>query len=801
MQSQEITLKVSSRPLRCAYLVYSREDVLDAVTLYTHVWGGTANAIFPNPASDTDLAKLKYILQIMNPDYIFIPRDAVVSDELQQTLQSLPIQRNYVSKEEIQNHVQRETSLRLSDGRLCHIEEVLASRYPNGRLVNVHLIESGSNFNFEVALNFGLLSSVYRNGLTRFFNSTIYSAPTTIDSFLKTALASSKFRTPPYLTMANTGRSHNFLDESALEINDEKTLCLFLDDGVGTEVSSSFWNCRWIDLTNKIFLPKVDFLDNLENCISLIVEFMPNLRAISITISAHRDEAAALYHRIKTAFSQREYLICVNIIYVDLCYNWLPGKVYSSKNNIYTRSILSDGCVRFEVATPDSHENTDFQFGYDLEFKLKRKHFFIPNNLVSSKLLTNSIQRIELAESNEQGLGDLWLERYFPIRANYQGVSGIALSGRENQLYIHPEHTIIIQQLKEFKVEVKPNKHTRYAQGLVKRLGGIEIVATLLRKGGADIISVLVADKSEFRGLSKSRLLSALINKRSYSQQDAKQAIDQKLSSLLEHNLLSRGYCLECPVCSLKNWFSLEEAREFVECKGCAENFQLSLNDAEFVFKPNELAAQLVQEGGLAVITTALLLRKISLASSSYLQFGGDLFQNGSNKNFAEVDLFWLTESGLVISECKSFFFSSNRATGSDQEIEEKIDRVRESLSRNIESAKLINAKIIILGIHSNLSEIPGLFDAMAPLVERASEEGIGLHLALNGNLHPLGKSQPVEPREVKVESLLSHREQVEYEYSVGEVPQNFGWSVGVNGRYSKAVLEIWDAELKQELS
>lgn len=35
--NQEVTLKVSSRPLRCIYLVRDREEVLDAVTLYTHM--------------------------------------------------------------------------------------------------------------------------------------------------------------------------------------------------------------------------------------------------------------------------------------------------------------------------------------------------------------------------------------------------------------------------------------------------------------------------------------------------------------------------------------------------------------------------------------------------------------------------------------------------------------------------------------------------------------------------------------------------------------------------------------------
>lgn len=52
---REIALKVKPRPLRLVYLVRNREDLINAVTLYTHVWGGAANAILPIPENNEDI--------------------------------------------------------------------------------------------------------------------------------------------------------------------------------------------------------------------------------------------------------------------------------------------------------------------------------------------------------------------------------------------------------------------------------------------------------------------------------------------------------------------------------------------------------------------------------------------------------------------------------------------------------------------------------------------------------------------------------------------------------------------------
>ncbi|AFZ27626.1 hypothetical protein Cylst_5625 [Cylindrospermum stagnale PCC 7417] len=60
---REITLNVKPRPLRLVYLVRNREDLINAVTLYTHVWGSAANAILPIPENDTETNAFKETLK------------------------------------------------------------------------------------------------------------------------------------------------------------------------------------------------------------------------------------------------------------------------------------------------------------------------------------------------------------------------------------------------------------------------------------------------------------------------------------------------------------------------------------------------------------------------------------------------------------------------------------------------------------------------------------------------------------------------------------------------------------------
>ncbi|MBD2084352.1 hypothetical protein NDI49_11955 [Trichocoleus sp. ST-U3] len=800
LQDREVTLKIKSRPLRCAYLVRNRDELLDAIALYTHMWGGAANAILPLPENDEELNSFTYTLEWMNPDYIFIPREER-SLPVSQVLEKLPILVRPISKVEIQRHIDIASGdlLHLAPGSLSHISKVLSAIYQNGTEdIGIRLLATNNPFNLESALHAGLPTKSYCDYLVQYLGASTFYNLENRNFLFRALLTITKFKSPYDLTLVRTGKSYNF-NSYIIETNDEETLCIFLDDGNDVGIATAFWNCRWMFPYNKIFFSRKDFLENIKTYALQIIKFMPYIRAIHITTPFSREKALELCSFLKNIFMEGGKEVLVKINYQDFRFNWIPGTLSSGKAIEITRTVTSEGCVRFDLSTPVGHENINFTFGYDAEVKFRSgRKFFCPHTLVNSHLLTNELWRLDYSETNRENLGKHWLRQDLPIRAAVKGIAGLALPGKECFFFIHPDNVIITRLLKELGFEVKANEHTRYAQGLVKRLGGIGEVTSLINDGGVDIISVLSADRGDREGLNRSKILSALIKKRSFNQEEANKIINQKLKPLLASDLLRRGYSHRCQNCNLKTWFSIEEIREFIECKGCYEREQLPLDDLEFTYKPNELAAQLIREGGLAVLMTAATLRRIPSSSSSLIQFGGDFFNVENKTKFAEVDLFCLTEEALIISECKSLF---TKKEADEKEIEnsikEQIERTRESLKKNLDVAKRIGASAIILGVFTNVSNISNLLNIIADLKNMARGQSIGLHLALNGRIHLWGNSDGIEPRKIKLGDLLVEEQALSNEWTVGEAPSHYGGAVGSKGLFDKEILKQWESDLK----
>lgn len=798
LQDREVTLKLKSRPLRCAYLVRNREDLLDAIALYTHVWGGCANAILPIPNDDQEIDDLRSTLGWMNPDYVFIPREEIPS-KVSSFLGNLPILIRPISKLEVEQHINgtRDDRICLRSGWLSYIVPILSAIYQNPiEESDIHLIDEGKTFNLEMALHLGLPSQPYRNYLTKYLAASSFLRPKNIGQLLEILLIATKINNPSSITLLKTTRKYD-LNRYIYQTNDPETLCLFLDDGKDIGITTAFWNCRWIFPQNKIFLPREDFLRDIKIHALKIIEFMPYIRALYVTTPCNQEEAFQLYSDLKSTFADIDREILVRINYQDFHFDWVPGMLSSGETAHFTRVITPEGCVRFDPYIPIGHEKTKFVIGYDSEVKFKSgKRFFSPKNLIGSHLLTNELWRLEYLDTNKDNLGKLWLKSGLPVRADSQGISGTALPGQECSFYIHPDQVIITQQLKDAGLELRPNKHTRYARGLVKRFGGLERVLNLINDGGFDVMSAL-ASRSEIAARSyQENIKGFLVKSFNLHQRSADEIINRKIGPLLSSGLIRRGYSLKCPHCDLENWFLLEEIREFLDCRGCAESFQLPLHGIKFAFELNELATRLIYEGGLAVLITAGLLKRIPDKSSGFLQFGGDLFPIGNKVNSNEVDLFWLTEKAFIIAECKSFF-DVNFQLGK-QELGKRIKQIEYSLTKNIDLAKRIGAKVVLLGVATNLSEISGIFDMVAELAKTAKAQGIGLHLALNNKIYLMGDKNGINPREITLDDLLIEEDALLNERSVGESPSYYGGAVGSHGLFNKETLERWRAEFKK---
>jgi len=796
----EAVLKLKPRPLRLAYLTNSVTDLTNAVTLYTHLWGGFSNAIFPVPNNIEQSNRLQYALHSINPDYIFLPEEKL-SNNINEALNQLPSCCLQFSSERI------EAIASISDHLSCfpvktlnssslrefpHIIRTLNSTYRDPlHNNNFRLISNDSSFASETFLQFGKPSSPYQGYLRAHLNAQSISI-TSIETFLKTSLlaAVGRLKSPISITKTEITNTESFLGRGIQ--NHEKVCNLFLYKSDDLHIAASFWNSRRLDIgySNKLILPKEDFIEDLEDCISLLSSFFPSMRQLQIYVESSNDYAVALMNNIQIIFSRLERNIFVRLFHQDFGFVVQSGKVYSGKPIITTREISSlDKSIRFSPVIPSGHENSSCAFGYDAEIEFSSgKSFSMPFMQFSAVLLSNQIEQVEYSENSKSSLSkDGQPQKTQPVRSADKGVTGIAVSNEECRIYFPESEEIIMRWLKSSGFLFKPNDHTRYAQGFIKRFGGFDKTRHLINSGGTKIFIALGSDRARKCGFKHSEIVGFLTDSFKLSRGDTKNIVNQNLPKLLETGLIYRGYPLKCSSCGLQDWYKLEKVSEFVECAGCAEHFQLqNLSSLEFAYKPNELAARFLSTGGQAILSTAVFLSW--LASSGHIQLGGGLKRLGENKLSVEIDLFILVKDFLILAECKSCRVVD----------EAKANEIIEHLERVVETAILVNAGAVVLGI-ATVSVDCDLFSLVSVVAQTAAEKGIGVHLLINDRFYLWGREvdQVIEPWQLHVEALLVQEEALEHysPLSVGEPVEKYSWQKE-DRLVNRDLLERWEQEL-----
>jgi hypothetical protein len=341
--------------------------------------------------------------------------------------------------------------------------------------------------------------------------------------------------------------------------------------------------------------------------------------------------------------------------------------------------------------------------------------------------------------------------------------------------------------LKNEGILYKPNDHTLYAKGFIKRFGGFDKTKYLINSGGSKIFITLDSDKAKQCGFKHSEIAGNLSKITSLNHKEACKIVDRHLPGLLEAGLIYRGYPLKCSNCGLKDWYKLEKISEFVECSGCAEHFQIpTLTSLEFAYKPNELASRFLNSGGQAILSTAVFLSY--LASSGDIEFGGDLIRVGEKQSFAEIDLFIIVKNFLVLAECKSY-----------REIDEtKARQIITHLERVVDTAILVKARVVILGITTTSSY--NFSHLITNVVEAAAEKGIGVHLLINDTFYLWGQqeNQTTETWQLSIDALLVNNNNLNYlpVFVAGDPVKEYSW-LEEDKLVNRDLIEVWKQELE----
>src|SRR5438876_1159246 len=110
---QEVYLKIQSRPLRLGYLVSNRDDIIDAITLYTHTWGGISNVILPIPTTEQEAIEFTIALLRADPDCIFLPARGIKETVAHKPLEQSPARKQWISREIIEENLQGGVPIRI----------------------------------------------------------------------------------------------------------------------------------------------------------------------------------------------------------------------------------------------------------------------------------------------------------------------------------------------------------------------------------------------------------------------------------------------------------------------------------------------------------------------------------------------------------------------------------------------------------------------------------------------------------------------------------------------------------------
>lgn len=797
LYERQVSLKLSPHPLRLVCIVNNRQELLTAVKLYTHTWGGRANTILPMPSNDQEANTLKAVLKRLHPDYIFVSTEQEIPFCTNEVLDEFSQSQLSISSHAVDEHLSGDNpillptgsfSVGLYNGNLPHIGPILGHLHPAPLTVSkIRLTELCNHFSFELSIHTGTPTQSYQNYLKKHLGAQVLSAPETIEQLVRTSLILAVRKNPISLTMLQVNRSQEIMHFHENWIDQSDGLHLFLDDGKEIGIPTAFWNSRWQKSYNKLFFPREAFIQNLEPHITLIAEAMLSLRYLVITTSLDHEDAIALGRRFVNAFKSIGREVLVEVVYCNFRFDAFNGANYWGQQSVSTYIVSPDGSIRFNPPVPIGHENQRFVFGYDAEVTLASgRKLSLPATPSSAVLLSNSSSSIQRFEEKQGGFSRKQLEARSSVRPMISGIAGTAMPGVECRFYIPSDDVVITQQLEDAGFKVRPNDHTRHATSFIRRFGSLEETINLVDRFGVDVISALSHLRADQSGLEWDDIISFLVQERHWSNKEVKTLLKPKLKNLLSIGLIRRGYSLQCSTCEFKDWFPIEEVSEHIKCKACTESFQLPMEKLSFACKANELAVRLVKGGGLAVIMTAALLRQVDY--SSFIQFGGDLLETGEKSNSVEVDIFCLSKSSFIIAECKS-----------EHDLNEiKLTKIKTSLEKTINTAPRINAKVVILGIATNSSNLSNLFQLVDEVSEKAQEQKIGFHLILNWRFYLWGREEIEDPRKLSPEDLQLDESPLVEERSVRVNELSIETIQALTPVFSSNVLNSWEERVIQ---
>jgi putative transposase len=132
----------------------------------------------------------------------------------------------------------------------------------------------------------------------------------------------------------------------------------------------------------------------------------------------------------------------------------------------------------------------------------------------------------------------------------------------------------------------------------------------------------------------------------------------KRLAYVPGFTLLPKRWVVErtfgCPRCQLSNWYHVDELRQEIVCVGCGSKHALQTEE-KWSYSLNSLAQTGVSQGVLGVLHA---LTDLASHAHTFFAFSPslELFKNGANKPWHEVDVICVANGDYIIGEVKEGF-------------------------------------------------------------------------------------------------------------------------------------------------
>ena len=249
-----------------------------------------------------------------------------------------------------------------------------------------------------------------------------------------------------------------------------------------------------------------------------------------------------------------------------------------------------------------------------------------------------------------------------------------------------PDHEALFYSLLSTRgFTARTTDKCRYASGMINVFGGWDDARMLQNPRTRELLQAMRNGKA----------LTLPKMKEAYKAGDrgTREQLEDIVANLARKGGLLRGYTLQCPRCDLERWYTLGEVSETMRCAGCLASLQPPL-DAPFSYRLNALFERMLEQGGVSLLLTVLLLSQIGHDSFIFLP-GMAVKKEGHQE--VDLDILATCDGKLVAAECKDM------QTWPAEKVEQ--DRIISQLETSISVAQDIGVRVFLFA--SLLDKVP----------------------------------------------------------------------------------------------